>query len=178
MERASGITQSRTFKDIAEYFRPGDVLVLNNSRVIPARLRGENARTGGKFEVLLLEENAVNDWWVMLRPGKRARVNTQIVLRDLRGKVTPIVGTVQDTNAEGHRRLRFEGMPDLKEALDEVGETPLPPYIARTAPNYRANDRQRYQTVYARVSGSVAASSARWRGGAGTSSASRSGSGS
>ena len=67
-----------------EFLRAGDVLVLNNSRVIPARLRGANAKTGGKFEILLLEENAPNDWWAMLRPGKRARVGTQIVFQSNR----------------------------------------------------------------------------------------------
>ena len=72
------------FRNLLEYLRPGDLLVLNNSRVIPARLRGINAHTGGQFEILLLEENATNDWWVMLRPGKRARVGTQIILRDTR----------------------------------------------------------------------------------------------
>ena len=74
--------EHRRFPDLLEFLRPGDVLVLNNSRVIPARLRGANARTGGQFEVLLLEENAPNDWWVMLRPGKRARIGTQIILCD------------------------------------------------------------------------------------------------
>jgi len=73
LHRASRQIEHRQFRDLLEYLRPGDVLALNNSRVIPARLRGVNAHTGGQFEVLLLEENAVNDWWVMLRPGKRAR---------------------------------------------------------------------------------------------------------
>src|SRR4051812_11026489 len=73
LQRDDGKIEHRQFRDVPEYFRAGDVLVLNNSRVIPARLRGLNAQTGGQFELLLLEENATNDWWVMLRPGKRAR---------------------------------------------------------------------------------------------------------
>src|SRR5258708_6606095 len=75
----------RNFRDLLEFLRPGDALVLNNSRVIPARLRGVNKKSAGQFEILLLEENAVNDWWVMSRPGKRARVGTEIIFRDLAG---------------------------------------------------------------------------------------------
>src|SRR4029078_10956576 len=79
LQRESGQLAHRNFTDLPGYLQPDDVLVLNNSRVIPARLRGINAVTGGQFEILLLEENAVNDWWAMLRPGKRARVGTQII---------------------------------------------------------------------------------------------------
>src|SRR5271163_2285949 len=82
LRRDSGNVAHRRFRDLLEYLGAGDVLVLNNSRVIPARLRGVNSRTGGQFEILLLEENGVNDWWVMLRPGKRARVGTEITFRD------------------------------------------------------------------------------------------------
>ena len=80
LNRDGGRIEHRRFRDFLEFLRAGDVLVLNNSRVIPARLRGANARTGGQFEILLLEENATNDWWAMLRPGKRARVGAQIAL--------------------------------------------------------------------------------------------------
>ena len=79
LHRAKGNVEHSQFRDLPGFFRAGDVLVLNQSRVIPARLRGANARTGGKFEILLIEENATNDWWAMLRPGKSARVGTQIV---------------------------------------------------------------------------------------------------
>src|SRR2546430_4237950 len=81
LDRNSGAIAHRTFRDLLDYLRPGDVLVLNNSRVIPVRLRGVNVHTGGQFELLLLEENATNDWWAMLRPGKRARLGTQIAIR-------------------------------------------------------------------------------------------------
>ena len=135
------------------------MLVLNNSRVIPARLRGTNVRTGGKFEVLLLEETAPNDWWVMLRPGKSARIGTQIVFPDNR-QSAPIRATVVEINAEGHRRLHFSGTPDIRRELDRLGEVPLPPYITRTHPKEMGEDKERYQTVYARTDGSVAAPTA------------------
>src|ERR1019366_3864063 len=86
LHRNENRIEQRLFPDFLEFLRPNDVLVLNNSRVIPARLRGINARTGGKFEVLLLEENAPNDWWAMMRPGKPARLGTQIILCDANGQ--------------------------------------------------------------------------------------------
>jgi S-adenosylmethionine:tRNA-ribosyltransferase-isomerase (queuine synthetase) len=82
LARQSGQLAHKHFRDLLDYLQPGDVLVLNNSRVIPARLRGLNAQTGGQFEILLLEEVSQNDWWVMLRPGKRARIGTRIIIRD------------------------------------------------------------------------------------------------
>jgi S-adenosylmethionine:tRNA ribosyltransferase-isomerase len=152
--------EHREFRDLLEYLRPGDVLVLNNSRVIPARLRGTNAQTGGQFELLLLEENATNDWWLMLRPGKRARAGTQIVLRDTQGRPTQIQATVLEKNDEGHRRLRFTGAENISDLLDTIGEVPLPPYIVRTDASHNEEDRQRYQTVFAQPAGSVAAPTA------------------
>jgi S-adenosylmethionine:tRNA ribosyltransferase-isomerase len=152
--------EHRQFSDLPEYLRPGDVLVLNNSRVIPARLRGANVRTGGRFEVLLLEENATNDWWVMLRPGKRSRVGTMISFQDNRGEPTPIQAAVVQVNLEGHRRLRFTGIPNLLQALEDLGEVPLPPNINRTDASRRDLDRERYQTVFAQTGGSVAAPTA------------------
>ena len=134
------------------------MLVLNNSRVIPARLRGANARTGGQFEILLLEENATNDWWAMLRPGKRARVGAQIVLHDPKGNPAGICATVVETNDEGNRRLKFSGTPDIRDQLERLGETPLPPYIHRD--HELPEDRERYQTVFAENAGSVAAPTA------------------
>ncbi|HZV35684.1 MAG TPA: tRNA preQ1(34) S-adenosylmethionine ribosyltransferase-isomerase QueA [Verrucomicrobiae bacterium] len=150
----------RNFPDLLEYLNPGDVLVLNNSRVIPARLRGVNSNSGGQFEILLLEENAVNDWWVMLRPGKRARVGTEIIFRDLAGNPSAARAKVIETNAEGHRRLQFSGVANVRDALDALGEIPLPPYIARNGVDELAADKIRYQTVYAASAGSVAAPTA------------------
>jgi S-adenosylmethionine:tRNA ribosyltransferase-isomerase len=158
LERSSGQIAHRQFGDLLEYLRAGDVLVLNNSRVIPARLRGRNARTGGQFELLLLEQMLCNDWWAMLRPGKRAPVGTQIVISDAQGRPTSIVATVLDSNAEGHRRLSFAGVTDIAALLEELGEIPLPPYIRRPATSQE--DRERYQTVFAQPPGSIAAPTA------------------
>jgi S-adenosylmethionine:tRNA ribosyltransferase-isomerase len=160
LHRASGKLEHRQFRDLLEYLHPDDLLVLNDSRVIPARLRGVNLHTGGQFEILLLEENATNDWWVMLRPGKRARVGTQIVLRELNGRPGELRATVLETNEEGHRRLRFEGAPNIMELLDKFGEVPLPPYITRVDVSQMQADRERYQTVFAQAAGSVAAPTA------------------
>lgn len=151
LRRASGKIEHRRFPDLPEYFGPGDLLVLNDSKVIPAALQGANRVSGGRFELLLVEEVAPNDWWVMLRPGKRARLQTEIALPQ------GIVATVIDINAEGHRRVRFSGVENILDALPVIGETPLPPYIRRpTLPT----DSARYQTVFAKHQGSVAAPTA------------------
>jgi len=158
LHRADGKVEHRKFPDLLDFLRAGDVLVLNNSRVIPARLRGANAKSGGKFEMLLLEENAPNDWWAMLRPGKNARIGTQIILQDTTGQPTKMFATVADMNDEGHRRLKFSGTPDISHELDSLGVIPLPPYIERD--RQLPEDKERYQTVFARPAGSVAAPTA------------------
>jgi S-adenosylmethionine:tRNA ribosyltransferase-isomerase len=158
LNRANGHVGHRKFRDILEFIRAGDVLVLNNSRVIPARLGGTNVQTGGEFETLLLEENAVNDWWAMIRPGKSARVGTQIIFRDANGRLTNIFATIAEVNGEGHRRLQFSGTPDINRELDRLGEIPLPPYIHRQGES--PEDKERYQTVFAQIDGSVAAPTA------------------
>lgn len=192
LTRATNQLEHRRFHDLLSFLRPGDVIVLNNSRVIPARLRGLNSKTGGSFEILLLEENGVNDWWAMLKPGKRARIGARITIQNTRSEAQngttplhtdpfPITATVLETNTEGHRRLRFEGVTNILDALDSIGEVPLPPYIRRAhrapvsdptrseAQSQRARsetsasdleDRERYQTVFARSLGSVAAPTA------------------
>ena len=160
LHRHSEQIEHRHFRHLLDYLRPGDVLVLNNSRVLPARLRGINARSGGQFEMLLLEQNATNDWWVMMRPGKRARAGTTILLHDAHGRPTKVQAAVLDKNAEGHRRLRFTGTLDIAAVLDELGEVPLPPYINRANRNEETADRERYQTVFAEPAGSVAAPTA------------------
>jgi len=160
LHRETGAVEHKVFRDLLEYLKSGDVLVLNNSKVIPARLHGTNVQTGGEFEILLLEENAVNDWWAMLRPGKRARAGTRIALRDSTGRQTEIVATVLEHNEEGHRRLSFSGAANILEELDSMGEVPLPPYIRREAGSINQEDRERYQTVFARPAGSVAAPTA------------------
>jgi S-adenosylmethionine:tRNA ribosyltransferase-isomerase len=168
LHREGGRLEHRRFADLLAYLRSGDVLVLNNSRVIPARLRAVNPRTGGGFEILLLEETARNEWWALMRPAKRARVGATLALKNLRGGLAGITATVLDTNAEGHRHLRFEPSEpptdanafDILQALDVLGEIPLPPYIAREAHSTAPDDRERYQTVYAKPQGSVAAPTA------------------
>lgn len=160
LDRATGHVAHRQFTDFPTLLRRGDVLVLNDSRVIPARLRARNPATGGRFEILLLEEVGRNDWWAMMRPGKRARPGTRLELLDPAGQAAataPLHAEVTDTNPEGHRRLQFSGVPDLRTELDRLGELPLPPYIERPA---GAGDRERYQTVFAREPGSVAAPTA------------------
>ncbi len=151
----------RRFPDLLEYLQPGNLLVVNDSKVIPARLRGVNAVGGGEFEILLLEENSVNDWWAMLRPGKRARPDTRIILKNqLKGEPTGIEAHVLDLNHDGHRRLRFSGTPNISEALNRLGAVPLPPYVRRSGSDNLAEDSARYQTVYAARNGSVAAPTA------------------
>lgn len=158
LQRGNGRVEHRKFRDLLEFFRGGDVLVLNNSRVIPARLRGANAKSGGRFEILLLEETAANDWWAMVRPGKKARVGTQIVFRDIHGQPTNVQATIVKVNHKGHRQLQFAGTPDIGHELDHLGEIPLPPYIHRDGK--LPEDKERYQTVFAKAAGSIAAPTA------------------
>jgi S-adenosylmethionine:tRNA ribosyltransferase-isomerase len=160
LRRSDAAIEHRFFGDILEFLRPGDLLVLNDSRVIPARLRGRNALTDGRFELLLVEENSPNDWWVLLRPGKRARAGTRIQLLNLEGQATGVSATVTEVNEEGHRRVQFLGPGNILEHLEAIGEVPLPPYIARESQACRAEDLRNYQTVYASPPGSVAAPTA------------------
>ncbi len=160
LHRNCGKLEHRQFPDLLEYLTPKDLLVLNNSRVIAARLRGVNTKSGGRFELLLLEEVGLNDWWTMLKPGKRARAGTRILLQTPAGESTEIEGTVIDQNHEGHRRIVFRGVEDILQLTDKLGEVPLPPYISRSGAADLAEDRERYQTVYASAPGSVAAPTA------------------
>ena len=162
LHRKENRLEHKHFGDLPAFLRAGDALVLNDSRVIPAALRGANARTGGKFEILLLEENSPNDWWTMLRPGKRARVGTEILIGRPRAaeRQEDVSAVVLEKSPEGHYRLRFNGGRDIKDLLDEIGEVPLPPYITRGKSGQLPEDRERYQTVFAKNDGSVAAPTA------------------
>lgn len=160
LERLGNRIEHRKFSDLIGYLRPGDVLVANDSKVMRARLRGRNAKSGGEFELLLLTENSTNDWWAMVRPGKRAQAQTKIRLHDRHGDVTAIEAIVTDINLEGHRRVQFSGTKNISDALERLGEIPLPPYIKRERPETNPSDAERYQTVYAASSGSVAAPTA------------------
>jgi S-adenosylmethionine:tRNA ribosyltransferase-isomerase len=160
-EVRSWLEHSR-FAEIQNFFGHGDILVLNDSRVIPARLRARNLRTKGSFEVLLLEETGPNEWWVMARPGKRALVGTELYFMDRAKRPTEIKATVTDVNTAGHRKLLFEGTQNIFDCLSQIGEIPLPPYIRRgrgETSNYEV-DQERYQTIYAAKNGSVAAPTA------------------
>ena len=162
VHRDTETLEHKNFRDVLDYFRAGDLIVLNNSRVIPARLRGKNSETGGAFEILLLEENSLNDWWAMMKPGKRAKIGTQVSITHHAPRTTPqaITATVTATNDEGHRRLCFSGTENILNDLDSLGELPLPPYIERDQKNLPASDKERYQTVFAKPAGSVAAPTA------------------
>jgi len=158
-DRGTGALQHEYFPFLLNYLRAGDVLVVNNSKVLPARLRAEKEKTKGAVEVLLVKELSKNDWWVMVRPGKRIRAGSRIRFKDLQQRVTEIECEVSEKSPEGHARVKFLCEADIKERLGTIGEVPLPPYITR-AQGPEANDVTRYQTVYAQPSGSVAAPTA------------------
>jgi S-adenosylmethionine:tRNA ribosyltransferase-isomerase len=175
LDRHTGKNSFHQFPEIKNLLKPGDVLVLNNSKVIPARLRAINETTQGHFEILLTEENAPNDWWALMKPGKRARPGTRLALLGPDEKPAGISATVTSLNEEGHRRLQFsvaEGSQkkdganlfscssNILDWLDSIGEMPLPPYIQRDSPAALKRDLERYQTVFALEKGSVAAPTA------------------
>lgn len=156
--------EHRQFPDLTEYLRAGDLLVFNDSRVIPARLRGHKLDSGGAFEILLLESTDPLTWWCLARPGKSLRPGTRLVFAHpsprRAAQNSSLTAEVIAVNAEGHRQLRFAGTTDVVAAAHELGEIPLPPYITRSPDADAAADRERYQTVYARANGSVAAPTA------------------
>lgn len=160
LERGQRVVRHLGFADLLGLVSDDAVLVLNDSRVIPARLRAANLETGGSFELLLLQENGVNDWWAMVRPGKRAAVGRTITLKHPAHGPGGITATVTEVNEEGHRRLSFAGTENVFFDLEELGEIPLPPYIEREPQSRSPMDRERYQTVYANAPGSVAAPTA------------------
>lgn len=141
--------QDKQFRDIVEYFDADDVLVINQTRVIPARLFGVRADTGGHVEILLLRPYGGNRWEVLVKPGKRARIGMRI-------EFSPkLACTVVDITEIGSRLVDFDFSGDFNEILEELGETPLPPYI-----HEKLEDGERYQTVYSKEAGSVAAPTA------------------
>ncbi|MFZ5646817.1 MAG: tRNA preQ1(34) S-adenosylmethionine ribosyltransferase-isomerase QueA [Bacillota bacterium] len=151
IRRDSESFEHRVFRDIVEYLRPGDVLVVNETRVIPARMYGIREGTGGQVEVLLLKKATDEGLWeALVRPGRRVRPGTALVFG---GGICR--GTVIDTTDTGGRLIRFDSAVPFEEVLDRVGLMPLPPYIKKYP-----EDPGRYQTVYARREGSVAAPTA------------------
>ena len=160
LDRKSGSLTHSHFRQLADFLHKGDLLVLNDSRVIRARLRAIKVRGGGKIEVLLLRPVRTNEWWVMLKPGKRAPVGTEFTFLDHAAKRTDVGAQVVEMDGQGQYRLKFSGCADVSEHLDSLGEVPLPPYIKRADKEQDQQDSIRYQTVFSRVPGSVAAPTA------------------
>ena len=150
LDKKTGKTQHRIFKDIVEYLRPGDCLVINDTKVIPARLFGVKKDTGAKIEVLLLKRRENDIWETLVKPGKKAKPGTVIDFGD--GILT---GTVIETVDDGNRLIQFSYEGIFEEILDRLGQMPLPPYIT-----HQLKDKNRYQTVYAKYDGSAAAPTA------------------
>ena len=150
LDRVSGEITHRHFHEITQYLHPGDCLVINDTKVIPARLYGRREETGGAVEVLLLRRMDADTWETLVRPGKKARPGTKLFFGDgsLRGEVVDVV-------EEGNRLIRFSYDGIFEEVLDRLGEMPLPPYIT-----HKLEDRSRYNTVYAKHEGSAAAPTA------------------
>jgi len=160
VERPSGAIRHANFTGFPDLLAPGDLLVLNNSKVIPARLRGIKPGPGGAIEFLLLEEIALNDWWVMLRPAKRLRPSDSFKIINFKNEPTTAQATLLEKNEEGHCRLQFENVTNILDVARDYGEMPLPPYIQRAPGRPSREDLERYQTVFAKKEGSVAAPTA------------------
>lgn len=160
LNRITGEYEHRIFKDITEYLKEGDCLILNNTKVIPARLIGEKVssmtesldenRRGAKIELLLLKRKENDVWETLVKPGKKAKPGTKITFGD-----GILMGEILDVVDEGNRLVKFTYEGIFEEILDRLGEMPLPPYITR-----KLNDKNRYQTVYAKYEGSAAAPTA------------------
>ena len=150
LHRTTGEIEHKHFYDIIDYLNPGDCLVVNNTKVIPARLMGVKEETGASIEVLLLKRKEEKVWETLVKPGKKARVGARISFGD-----GLLVGEVIDVVEEGNRLIRFEYDGIFEEILDQLGQMPLPPYIT-----HQLQDKNRYQTVYAKYDGSAAAPTA------------------
>ena len=158
LERHSGIREHKKFADIVNLLREGDVLVMNDSRVIPARLLGRKPESPGRVELLLLEETEAGLWWAMVRPGKRVRPGMRLQFGD--PGTGQLVCEVIEKNPEGHILVRWDQPEFFWERLAKIGQIPLPPYIERGEQGASEQDATRYQTVYSRAAGSVAAPTA------------------
>jgi len=150
VDRESGRIAHHTFRDLSLLLSKGDVLVLNNTRVIPARLIGEKEGTEVKIEILLLKRLELDVWEALVKPGKRLKVGQNVSLGQ-----GILVGELQEILANGNRKIRFSYSGVFESILDQLGEMPLPPYITA-----QLEDQERYQTVYAKERGSVAAPTA------------------
>ncbi len=150
LDKKTGAIEHKVFTDILDYLKAGDCLVLNNTKVIPARLIGTKAETGASIEVLLLKRHENDIWETLVKPGKKARQGAVI---EFGGGL--LSGTVMDVVEEGNRLIQFSYQGIFEEVLDQLGEMPLPPYIT-----HKLEDKNRYQTVYAKYNGSAAAPTA------------------
>lgn len=150
LNKKTGEREHRVFKDIIEYLKPGDCLVINDTKVIPARLIGERVGTGAKIEVLLLKRKENDVWETLVKPGRKMKVGAQVSFGN--GLLT---GEVIDVVEEGNRLIQFHYEGIFEEVLDQLGQMPLPPYIT-----HQLQDRNRYNTVYATHEGSAAAPTA------------------
>ena len=150
LSRADESIEHKHFYDIIDYLNTGDVLVVNDTRVIPARLLGERVSSGGACEIFLLKQLAPKRWETLVRPGKKLRPGAQVSFGG--GK---LIATIAETTEAGGRIVDFECDGPFEAALDALGEMPLPPYI-----HEKLTDKERYQTVYARAEGSAAAPTA------------------
>jgi S-adenosylmethionine:tRNA ribosyltransferase-isomerase len=151
LDKTTGETEHHHFYELPQFLRPGDCLVLNNSRVIPARLIGKR-ETGGVTEVLLLTDKGNKTWECLVRPGKKCRPGTKVIFGH--GDVT-LTATIEEVLEGGNRLVRFDYEGIFLETLEQLGKMPLPPYIKE-----ELQDAERYQTVYSKVSGSAAAPTA------------------
>lgn len=150
MDRFTGEMEHRHFYDIVDYLRPGDLLVINDSRVLPARLYGYKEDTGAHMELLLLEQKENMVWECLAKPGKKAKPGVKLIFGD--GLLT---GEVVDVKEDGNRMVKFTCNGNFYSVLDQIGQMPLPPYITE-----KLQDKERYQTVYSKELGSAAAPTA------------------
>lgn len=150
LDKETGKTEHHVFREIIDYLEAGDCLVINDTKVIPARLIGSKIGTDAKIEVLLLKRKENDVWEILVKPGKKAKIGTRISFGD-----GLLVGEVVDIVEEGNRLIHFEYEGIFEEILDRLGQMPLPPYIT-----HQLEDKNRYQTVYAKHSGSAAAPTA------------------
>lgn len=150
LDKKTGSVKHEHFRDIINYLNPGDTLILNDTKVIPARLYGRKEDTGGTIEFLLLNKRTLDEWEVILKPGRRAKVGARFVFGD-----GELVAEVIDIVNDGNRIVKFYYDGVFEDVLDRLGEMPLPHYIT-----HKLEDKDRYQTVYAKNSGSAAAPTA------------------
>lgn len=149
LHRQTGAVEHRRFIDLIDYLHPGDTIVLNDTKVLPARLYGLKKDTGAAIELLLLRQTADKVWRVLAKPAKRVKVGSELVFSD------DLTAVVEEEHEAGERTIRFACNGVFMERLAQIGEMPLPPYI-----HEKLTDKQRYQTVYARAEGSAAAPTA------------------